>query len=93
MEAIEKTINDVMLSLEAKQKVEDDPGNLFNRLLTRQERQHARFAYFKKGVVNVEVDSSAWLYRLSLKKEEFLQKFGRKSQAIKDIRFRLGEIK
>jgi predicted nucleic acid-binding Zn ribbon protein len=60
----------------------------FRQTLGKTERKHAKCANLRAGVLTVNVDSSVWLYQLSLKKEEFLRNLG-----VKDIRFRIGEVK
>lgn len=55
---------------------------------------HTRPVAVKKNVLTVEVDSSTWLYMLSLKKKNILENMGKSlgESKIKDIRFRMGEI-
>ncbi len=48
--------------------------------------------YFSKGVLGLSVDSSVWLYILSLKKEELLGKLKKESPGLKNINLRIGEI-
>jgi len=95
MEAIKDAVYNVMQVLEIKKK--KLPANsleaLLKKTLTKKELKHIKFNYFKKGVLNINVDSSSWLYHLSLQKQDLLAKFVQKSDAIKDIRFRLGEIR
>jgi len=95
MEKIKDTIQTVIHSLEGKYKYpdSDDPTQLLKKVLTKKELQHIKFNYFKKGVLGVSVDSSAWLYKLSLEKESLLSQMQKGSAFIKDIRFRIGEIK
>lgn len=94
MEAIKDTIVSIMQDLRAKKiNPSSDPHALIRKALTKKESRHIKFNYFKKGILSLYVDSSGWLYNLSLKKEELLAKFNKSSGAIKDIRFRIGEIK
>jgi len=55
---------------------------------------HTRPVAIKKHILTIEVDSSTWLYFLSLKKRNILESMkealGKKK--IEDIRFRMGEI-
>lgn len=57
--------------------------------------KHARPASFKGSSLIVNVDGSSWLYELTTKKKEILKKLeGRLAgNKLKDIRFRIGEIK
>lgn len=96
MENIKHTLKTVLEVLEAKKEEFSggSPEDLLQKTLSKKELMHIKFNYFKKGILGLSVDSSSWFYHLSLKKEALLAKLGRKSGgSIKDIRFRLGEIK
>ena len=71
----------------------DNPEELLKKALTKKELRHIKFNYFKKGILGVSVDSSSWLYNMTLQKEKLLIKLNRDSTAVKDIIFRLGEVK
>ena len=55
---------------------------------------HTRPIALKKNILTVEVDSSTWLYVLSIKKKNILadMKKALAKAKIEDIRFRIGEI-
>jgi len=55
---------------------------------------HSRPVEVKKGILVIEVDSSAWLYDLTVKKQFLLGELKKKLEAynIKDIRFRIGDV-
>lgn len=57
--------------------------------------KHSKPITIKKSELLVNVDGSSWLYELTLRKKAILKglegKFGKK--VIKNIRFRIGEIK
>ncbi|MEK6732563.1 MAG: DUF721 domain-containing protein [Candidatus Omnitrophota bacterium] len=55
---------------------------------------HTRPVAIKKKTLTIEVDSSTWLYMLSLKKKSTLDSMKKilGSDRIKDIKFRMGEI-
>ncbi len=95
MEAIKETINNLMLVWGKKKKSEDfyNFENLLNKLLTKKEIGHIKFNYFKKGVLDIKVDSSNWLYYFNLKKKELVVSMRLEVESIKDIRFHLGETK
>jgi predicted nucleic acid-binding Zn ribbon protein len=89
MEHIKQTLQGVIQKLEKKQNAQaKGTFGLFSKNLAVKERRHAKCNSLRDGVLIVEVDSSAWLYQLSLKKDVLLKKLG-----LKDIRFRIGEIK
>ena len=95
MEAIKSTVMNVMESLAAKKARDsrDNPQGWLKRVLTKGAREHIKINYFKNGILSVNVDSSSWLYSLTLQKEGILAKLGKFSSGIQDIRFRIGEIK
>lgn len=57
--------------------------------------KHSRPVSLKKSSLVINVDGSGWLYELSTKKREILEKLagGLKGKKIKDIRLRIGDIK
>jgi hypothetical protein len=96
METIKATVNNIIKDLLAKKddalKVGGAEG-FFKNALTKKELGHIKFNYFRKGILSVNVDSSPWLYKLSLQKAKLLLKLQKGISNIKDIRFRIGEIK
>ena len=56
--------------------------------------KHSVPVSFKKESVFVNVDRSSWLYELTTKKKEILEKLEErlKGKKFKDIRFRIGDI-
>ncbi|MFH1354928.1 MAG: DciA family protein [Candidatus Omnitrophota bacterium] len=73
-------------------RASEDAECIFKKSLTKKQREHIKFKYFRKGIIGVNVDSSVWLYSLSLGKEELLNKLNSKNKAIKEIRFRIGSV-
>lgn len=95
MEKIKNTVLTVMEGLAAKKSSLPDngPEDLLKKLLTKKELQHIKFNYFKEGVVYINIDSSAWLYSLNLKKETLLKQMRLENSQIKNLRLRVGEVK
>jgi len=95
MEPLKNTLGGVMKTLRARRKsaLRDNPETIIKKIFSTKERRHVQFNYLKKGVLGLKVDSSVWLYHLNLKKEGLLIELGRNPWAIKEIRFRLGEMK
>ena len=93
-ETLKEAIESLMHGWE-KQKstgLAGDPARLLKIIFTKKELEHVAFRYFNKGILAVGVDSSSWLYSLSLRKEEMLSKLRTNPKVvIKDIRFALGE--
>jgi hypothetical protein len=94
MERIKETVNGFMRELQNKAaQGGESPEELLRKVLTKKELSHIKFNYFKSGVISLNVDSSAWLYSLSLEKEELVVRLKKYSAAVKDIRLRVGRIK
>ena len=95
MESIKETLQSVLERLETtKRNVSlDDPEMILRKVFPKRDLAHLRFHYFKNGIFSMRVDSSTWLYHFSLQKEDLLVKLRKKSKAIQELRFSLGEIK
>lgn len=95
MELIKDTIKNVMEEWQTKKKrsSKDGPQALLKKIFNKKELGHIKFNYFKRGALSINVDSSAWLYHFSLKKESLLEKVRKRTAVIKDIRFFIGEIR
>ena len=94
MESIKDTISIVIKALEAKKLglSGENPEEWLKKVLTKKELRHIKFNYFRKGIIGINVDSSSWLYNFTLQKDVLLAKLNRQSNAVKNIRFSLGEI-
>ena len=94
MELLKNTLDTVMRQLDAKKTVFLDvgPQQWLKKALTKKELGHIRVKYFSKGILGLSVDSSAWLYILSLKKEELLKDLKKENPELKNINFRIGEV-
>jgi len=95
VETIKDTIEIVIQDLLAKKgdAKNNTPNAWLRKALTKKELGHIKFHYFRKGILGVIIDSSAWLYSLNLKKESLLNKLKNCSRDIKEIRFSIGDIK
>jgi hypothetical protein len=94
MELLKNTLDSVMRQLVVKKTALGDTGpqQWLKKILTKKELKHIRVKYFSKGVLGLNVDSSAWLYILSLKKEELLKEIKKDNPELKNINFRIGEV-
>lgn len=95
MEAIRDVVLSVIEGLQVKKSgaAADDPQGWLKKVLTKKELGHIKFNYFRKGILSLSTDSSGWLYHFSLEKADLLAKLQKESGALKDIRFRIGEMK
>lgn len=94
MQPLKNTLDALMLGLVAKKAGSPGahPEQWLKKALTKKELQHIKIKYFSKGILGLSVDSSAWLYILSLKKEDLLNKLKQESPVVKNINLRIGEI-
>ena len=94
MELLKKTLDEVMRGLQARNTSVPGagPDEWLKKALTKQELRHIKVKYFNKGILGLSVDSSAWLYVLSLKKEELLGRLQKENPGLKSISLRIGEI-
>ena len=94
MELLKNTLDEVMQGLCAKKTalLDAGPEQWLKKALTKKELRHIKVKYFNKGILGLSVDSSAWLYILSLKKEELLGKLQKENPGLKNINLRIGEI-
>jgi len=94
MELLKNTLDEVMRDLSAKKmgSLGVGPQGWLKKALTKKELGHIRVQYFSKGVLGLSVDSSVWLYILSLKKEELLNKLKKANPGLKNINLHIGEI-
>ena len=94
MELLKNTLDEVMRSLVSKKtdSSDADPQRWLKKALTKKELGHIKVKYFSKGVLGLSVDSSTWLYALSLKKEELLSRLKKEAPNLKNITLRIGEI-
>ncbi|MCU0651365.1 MAG: DUF721 domain-containing protein [Candidatus Omnitrophica bacterium] len=93
MEPIKNTIQQVFEGWQGKNKPvsSDEPGAWLKKTLAKKALSHVKLYNFRKGILSIKVDSSTWLYYLSVQKQDLLKKMQRESEAIKDIRFSLGD--
>jgi len=93
MEGIKDTVYGLMQVLEKQvtHSNKNSPQAFLEKAFSKKELAHAKLVYFKKGVMGVSVNSSVWLYHLSLQKESLLDKLRKELPEVKDIRFFAGE--
>jgi hypothetical protein len=93
MEKIKDTILNIMQTWEAqeRQAPAQDLDLWLKKILTKKELKHIKIDYFRKGIVGISVDSSPWLYSLTLRKGDILARLRHYSDNVKDIRLRIGE--
>lgn len=94
--ALEGLIKKAMKSLRAQNRLtQEDMAEIWQGAAGKAAAIHTRPVSFRKAVLMMHVDDSGWLYELTIKKKELLKKLDGKfkGKKLKDIRFRIGEIK
>ena len=94
MEPLKNTLDALMRSLANQQEGVQGAGpeQWLKKVLTKKELQHIKVKYFHKGTLGLNVDSSTWLYVLSLKKEELLRGLKKENPQLKNLSLRIGEL-
>jgi len=94
MQEIKSVLKTVLKDLMRQQKGRDlDAAKaLWRRLVGERATAHSQIVYLTKDKIRVNVNSSAWLYQLNLKKNTIQKEFY-KAFKIKDIKLQLGDIK
>ena len=94
MEPLKNTVDQLMAGLAAQKTVSCDAGpeQWLKKALTKKELGHIKVKYFNKGMLGLNVDSYTWLYALSLKKEELLNRLKKENPELKNINLRIGEV-
>ena len=95
MELIKDTIQQLIEEWKTQKKLlpKDDIAQIVHKTLSLKEREHVRLIYCRNGVLGLAVDSSAWLYQLTLHKTKLLDKLNKQMKdmpRIKDVRFHIG---
>ena len=86
----------VVRNLGKKRLAEEELVKAWQGAAGKRAAAHTRLVGLRKTKLIVNVDSSAWLYDLTLKKRAILKKVQEKAAAggkIKDMRLRIGDIK
>ena len=95
MQALKDTVMAVMQHLHDKKTgaKTHNPDDLLKKALTKKELQHIKFNNFRKGILSLGVDSSAWLYNCNLQKQDLTARLRKQFNALKDVRFYLGDTR
>ncbi|MDD3906030.1 MAG: DUF721 domain-containing protein [Candidatus Omnitrophica bacterium] len=95
--SIEDVVKDVIKKLSGKNRVgEEEITNAWREAAGAKAAGHSRPVAIKKGVLTINVDGSGWLYELTIKKRELLEKLKEnlnlKGKQLKNLRFRIGDL-
>ncbi len=92
MESIRDIIPQVIENLSGKRP--NSARNIHEvwKIVVKEGAQHSTVIDFKKGILRINVDSSAWLYQLNLQKAAFLKSLKNEIPEIADIIYKVGKI-
>ncbi len=74
--------------LDATSKILDKWNNLVGNAFAK----HCAPAVLRNGILIINVENSAWMYMLRLKKPQTLEKLKKLDKEIRDIRLRIGKV-
>jgi predicted nucleic acid-binding Zn ribbon protein len=94
MEQIKNVIRCVVGQISARVSRSDcfTPEEWLKKSLTRKELGHIKFYYFRRGVLGIKVDSSAWKHNFLLRKEVLLQKIQKCAPEVHSLHFVGGDV-
>jgi predicted nucleic acid-binding Zn ribbon protein len=81
------------ISGEKKEKI-DQIRRAWDKILDKKSHKHVRLTSFKEKKLIVNVDSSAWMYELNLRKQQLLEGLNKQLRQgqVKEIVLRIGEV-
>ena len=68
-----------------------DIVSVWENILKKKERTHAKISGLKEGQLMVNIDSSAWLYQFNIKKKKILEEIQKEIPEVQKIYFRIGK--
>ena len=94
MEQIKDILKDVIADLGSeKRKTQEEILKIWQDAVGKKGIKHTKIIGIKDGRLLVNVDSSVWLFQLSIKRNSLLEKLRRVTDNLKEIRFRIGQVK
>jgi len=94
--SIEGVLGNILKALKTKGRpTEEEMFDCWEKAVGVEASRHSKPQTLKGGILTVNVDSSGWLYQLTTQKKGVLERLAGKlgSKKIKDVRFRIGDIK
>ncbi len=88
-------LKNVISDIGKKRRFGEEVEEAWRKAAGKRAASHTRTVSLRKARLVVNVDGSSWLYELTLKKRELLKKVEDKLKGknIKEIRFRVGDVK
>ncbi len=66
---------------------------LWEEVFSKEEKKHTTVREFHEGTLTIQVDNSAYLFQMNLKRAKILERFQQGVPEIKTILFKMGNIK
>ena len=93
MDKIKDIVHDVLEKISSKKPGEQiQLQETWKRMVGEGGQRHAAIHGFRDGVLSIHVDSSIWLFQMSLKKKTFLNELQKKNPDIKQVVFKIGKV-
>ena len=93
---LEDLVKSIIRGFAGKEKLtEEEIRSAWALVVGNQAASHSRARSFKDSRLIVHVDDSGWLYELTTRKKDILNKLSSelKGKKLKDITFRIGELR
>lgn len=95
-ESFNDLIGNVIKNLTGKERLgAEEIGSAWEAAAGQAAAKHSKPVSFKRASLIVNVESSSWLYELTVRKKEILQTLEKelKGKKVKELRFRIGDIR
>ncbi len=93
MDNIKDVVKSVMASMAQKELSADTSiERIVNGFLSEQEKKHIKFLGYKEGKILFNVDTSAWLFQMNIRKSKMLDKLKEEKPDVKNISFKIGKV-
>jgi predicted nucleic acid-binding Zn ribbon protein len=92
---LEELLKGVIKNLRATKLTQEEMAQVWQDAVGKRAAAHTKPVSIRRSALRINVDDSGWLYELTIQRKEILKKLeGKlKGKKLKDIRFRIGEIK
>ena len=93
MDKIKDIVHDVIKKISSKKPEEQiQLQEIWKRIVGEGGQRHAAIHGFHDGILTIHVDSSIWLFQMSMKKKKFLKEIQKTNPDIKQIIFKIGKV-
>ena len=93
MDNIKDVLNHVIHKLSLRQPEEQSKiDRIWQHIASPKEQLHTSLANFTDGILNITVDSPAWMYHMKMQKGDILRRLKEEIPSVKDIRFKVGKV-